>query len=887
MILYAFLSLLVAILAPGLGFFVYLKTSGSKLSRVFLFFTLGVGILGLSQYQMRITDDFNNALLWSKAFAIWPFVLSLALHFVLALNTQKSRSIFFYIALYIPGIILMYIQFNTNWIALPPIEKSWGWSIRYNYGLMHTIAAIFGIGYWLTSLLILHTYYRNFKGVAKKQALLIFIGYLFSFIITLVTDLIQPYLNSNIPELGSAANLLPLSLIGYAIWKYQLFFLPENNVSAKLFDSISGYLLVTNHDHKIIEINPHFLNKLGYTRQEVIGKELNTFLEKESNPITKFITQSNEFKNKEIRFISRKKTSVSLNFSASYIKLTNYSLPGLIYIGNEIKKHSNEAFLLDQCIDRINFLAESAMDLVRLNSKEEIHTYVTNKVYSLLNKEAVVCFAEYYMHENTQHWKIRTIQGVPQKDLVHISSFIGINLEELGGDVASESAFPFAEAKVDELPLNISLLTNGIISEEQGKKITKQLKLRELYLIPIKHGNLPYGLLTIFLKEKAPPFNQELIKPFMALVSLLMHKQYAETEMAKSEKLFKAIVESSQFAIFLIDNNWKLLLAEGKNLDKFGINDTNTIGHSTFDMYCKNKQMLKQLKRALNGETFKAIIRLRDNTFYNIHFTPFKDENGNILGTICMADDISVQIAAKKRLTDLNEMKTKLFSVIGHDIKSPIASIMSFTDMMLNDFDDFEPAEIKQLIKKIQDTAGNGHQILTEILEWSQSVLADAQMRKELISLKIKADKAIAQVHALSLKKHVELTNRINESAIIMADRNMITTVFRNIITNAIKFTNTNGKVVIESYPEGDSTCITISDNGIGMSEKKLNSLFYFVPEQKSKGTDGEPGMGFGLQICKDFVEKNGGEISIESELGKGSTVKLTFPTPGSALEEP
>jgi len=228
-------------------------------------------------------------------------------------------------------------------------------------------------------------------------------------------------------------------------------------------------------------------------------------------------------------------------------------------------------------------------------------------------------------------------------------------------------------------------------------------------------------------------------------------------------------------------------------------------------------------------------------------------------------------------LAELNLMQNKLFSVIGHDLKSPISNILSYTDMIINDYNSFTNDSLYEFFQSIQRSANSGFDILNSLLLWSKSVQGGVPVKTEYLDLNKKIVKAIDQVNPIANKKDIQIVNNIKRRLHISADRNMLITIIRNLLSNAIKFTQSGGQIIINAIEEKNTISISIADNGIGMSASQVNNLFKLDSITVERGTAGEKGSGFGLLICKDFIEKNNGTITVKSELKKGSVFTINF----------
>ncbi|GJQ62913.1 MAG: hypothetical protein SCALA702_19660 [Melioribacteraceae bacterium] len=297
---------------------------------------------------------------------------------------------------------------------------------------------------------------------------------------------------------------------------------------------------------------------------------------------------------------------------------------------------------------------------------------------------------------------------------------------------------------------------------------------------------------------------------------------------------------------------------------------------------------------------------------YSVLVKPFLDQNENIIGTITLSDDITESdksseeltrriedlIAsndsvedlagefnilntelnlANEKLNELNSQKDKLFSIIGHDLKNPAGSLKNFLEMLEEDFDEMEDSEKIELIHYARESADKLLQLLLDLFEWGR--LSKGVVDIEKISLKPR--EIVADIFELlepnAREKSIILTNKVSDTT-IESDKYMLNTVLRNLVNNAIKFTPAGGKITVGDKSNKNSYNIYVNDTGVGIPSEKIGELFRVDQTTSTYGTNNEKGTGLGLPICKEFVEKCGGTIQVESELKAGSTFIVQLP---------
>ncbi len=232
---------------------------------------------------------------------------------------------------------------------------------------------------------------------------------------------------------------------------------------------------------------------------------------------------------------------------------------------------------------------------------------------------------------------------------------------------------------------------------------------------------------------------------------------------------------------------------------------------------------------------------------------------------------------SEKLLKEANAAKDKFFSIIAHDLRSPYTAILGLTDIIVNE-PDMEKSEMYDLIKRVHKSQKAQYELLEDLLNWARAQTGRLKINIQEFDLYEKAFNSLYIFGKSAEAKEIELINNIPVDTIVKADTKMIDTVFRNLISNAVKFTEPGGK--IEMYIENEDNErveAVVKDNGVGIEQENIEKLFRIDVQFTKPGTDKEKGTGLGLILCKDFVEKNGGEIWVESEVGKGTVFHFTI----------
>lgn len=229
-------------------------------------------------------------------------------------------------------------------------------------------------------------------------------------------------------------------------------------------------------------------------------------------------------------------------------------------------------------------------------------------------------------------------------------------------------------------------------------------------------------------------------------------------------------------------------------------------------------------------------------------------------------------------LEKTNATKDRLFSIIAHDLKNPFHSIIGFTEILQQQYEDIDIEKQKEYLDMIHASTQSAYNLLENLLDWARTQTRKVNFKPSQLQLRSLTDEVISLLGLQASYKKIGLVNEIDEKTSAYADANMVNTVIRNIVGNAIKYTGEEGSVRISAVQDKNNVQIRITDNGIGINEEKRAALFDLEKMSSKRGTSGETGTGLGLIVCYEFMKLNHGNIAVESEPGKGSTFVLTLP---------
>ena len=229
-------------------------------------------------------------------------------------------------------------------------------------------------------------------------------------------------------------------------------------------------------------------------------------------------------------------------------------------------------------------------------------------------------------------------------------------------------------------------------------------------------------------------------------------------------------------------------------------------------------------------------------------------------------------------LKKLVQTKDKLFSIIAHDLRSPFTALIGLTEVLSNQAEQLEAKEVAEYGSLIHESSEKLLNLIENLLHWSRSQTGKIQIIPKKLQLNTLVNEVISVLEMQAKAKEIKLASDIDPSLAIMGDYDTMSTVIRNLTSNAIKFSNAGGVVSINASQSTGNVRLSVTDTGVGISHENIGKLFKIEDSFSTKGTSQEAGTGLGLIVCKEFIEKNGGEIKVDSTLGQGTTFSIIVP---------
>lgn len=358
------------------------------------------------------------------------------------------------------------------------------------------------------------------------------------------------------------------------------------------------------------------------------------------------------------------------------------------------------------------------------------------------------------------------------------------------------------------------------------------------------------------------------------------------------------VVDDSEFELQLVDfilqeKNYQTVLA-GNGTDALIILETLTPDLILLDIMLPDFDGFEVCKKLKTIDTIKDIPVIFFTSLSNIDDIVKGFEAGGVdyVTKPFNTDELLVRIKTHldlinskrkielqaRELSQANALKDKMFSVISHDLRSPVSSIKLALDFISKGLVKPTDELFNETIKGLVKTTDEAYILLENLLGWAKSQSNILNVYPESLDLKLLASSIAGLLKLNSENKKISIENNIPEGITVFADMQMIQSVLRNLLSNALKFTPENGSVEMNALEMNTEVIISIKDSGVGISEPSLKRIFDQDQPVKTLGTNKESGSGLGLILCKDFVEKNGGKIWVESEKGKGSIFSFTVP---------
>ena len=384
--------------------------------------------------------------------------------------------------------------------------------------------------------------------------------------------------------------------------------------------------------------------------------------------------------------------------------------------------------------------------------------------------------------------------------------------------------------------------------------------------------------------------SNDIEKCFMTVVDISAYKTGTEN-LRESEIRYRRLFESAKDGIMILD------AVSGEILD---VNPfiVQLLGYSYEELIGKELWEIGTFKNI--GYSQQAFTELQLREYIRYEDMPLVTKSGKrisveFVSNVYVANHVKViqchirDITERKRLEkalkesearlwELNATKDKFFSIIAHDLRGPFNTILGFSDILVERTREKNYEDVEKFALIIQQSSHLAMELITNLLEWSRLQTGRLKFNPEYMDF-TQLIKSVAQLlnnsaHQKAITIYIEAPDNLT----VFADKAMMGAILRNLISNAIKFTHLDGEIVVSAQPEKDQLNVMVADNGVGIKKGAIDKLFVLEESHSTQGTQNEKGTGLGLILCKEFIEKHGGEIRVESEPGNGSKFYFNIP---------
>lgn len=376
------------------------------------------------------------------------------------------------------------------------------------------------------------------------------------------------------------------------------------------------------------------------------------------------------------------------------------------------------------------------------------------------------------------------------------------------------------------------------------------------------------------LSEWIPEIGDALLKSKSFYIALFSTKR----ELLYCNKAFSSLVKDDPCGSFLNPSLDDILAMDASSSMVFN-------GYLTFgDYQSENYSIVAQIFRKKNkllviGGADTEQLLAQNSAMHQLNREVIDLQRDLIRKKQRLENTLSQLQEANEELTILNADKNRFIQILGHDLKSPFNTLLGFSDLLLENLHSYDMERIESLLQIINKTSHQTFRLLEELLLWSKAHADRIPFEPRDIVFRNVCQQVVESLMSNAEAKSISISmQEVDENLMIYADEQMLKTILRNLISNAIKFTDLNGEIKIRIDRDQAFTVVTVTDNGVGIAREQIDKLWDITQTHTTEGTASEKGTGLGLLLCKEFVEKHGGWIWVDSEPGKGSSFRFALP---------
>jgi len=537
------------------------------------------------------------------------------------------------------------------------------------------------------------------------------------------------------------------------------------------------------------------------------------------------------------------------------------------------------------------YLSNAAMELIQFKTPREVFVYTVNKLYQLFNRRVIITGVEYDNPNN--RWKMHEVKGV-NTFMDNALKSVGLNLREMEGEIDTRYLSDVKKGQFVELDFNLNTLTNGKYPAKLNNAIKKIIPVKKVLVIPIKKEETIFGTITLIITRKSTDIVKNLSETFIAQISVFVEKLLTESELRANEKRLNAVERIARIGNYEID-----------------LNSNNAIwSEETYLIYGLEYQKGKEIP----SSEYEGFVHPEDRASYNDHFEQCLSElkNFNLVYRIITTDeevryvhcigefeindkgrpvklfgtlqDISIQkkfeaelLEAKMKAEQADRLKSAFLANMSHEIRTPMNGILGFSDLLQRS--DLTSEKMKLYVGIIQKSGERMLRTINDIIEISKIETGQVEVSTSDVNVSehIKFIHDFFNHEAEKKGMNIAIYNALSEEeSNILTDDSKFDSILTNLVKNAIKYSE-EGTILISCFKVGEQLMFSVKDMGLGIPEDRQDAIFERFVQADIEDRDAHEGAGLGLAIVKAYVEMLGGNIWVESEVGKGSNFQFTI----------
>lgn len=386
-----------------------------------------------------------------------------------------------------------------------------------------------------------------------------------------------------------------------------------------------------------------------------------------------------------------------------------------------------------------------------------------------------------------------------------------------------------------------------------------------------------------------PSFNnRKEIKGYIVHITDISERMKSQKAELESKELLTSFIKHSSIYAYVKEVTpvqSKVLIASENFAEMIGIPGSQMIGKNMFELFPEEfavKITADDWLVSSTGKDLKLEEELNDRTYTTFKFPICIGDKKFLAGySIDISDQKNIEKKLEnqsRELVEFNATKDKFLSILAHDLKNPFNAILGFTDLLLSNYKNMDEETLLKGLKTIESASNHAYKLLENLLIWTQNQSGRIQFSPGTLNLHKQISESLGMVESEANKKGIKVVVSLKKSINIFADKNMLDSMLRNLITNAIKFSHRGQKVRITAAQTDHEIQVSVADHGVGIAAEKIPSIFKIDTRTNTLGTENEQGTGLGLILCKEFINRHKGHIWIESTPGKGSIFSFGLP---------